>query len=162
MTAAERVIPWSAVRAEPVNFEMPKSRTLMHGEPSARWVRNRLEGLGDCFARLEHVVGDLLDGEGTAVSQERAEILPAQKLHHHVRRARLEAPYVRHSRHVLALDAHSSASFALETRDRFAVLARLGQQELQSDEFVEHQVMRGHDDTHPAAAEDSFDAELSG
>ncbi len=85
-----------------------------------------------------------------------------EKLHDHVRRARLERADVGHLRHVLALQANRRLRFAEESLDCFLALERAGQEELERDLLLELNVRRRDDDTHATDAEDRVHAVLPG
>ena len=94
------------------DFEIPKSRTLIIGDPSTAFVRKRLAGLrsrctrparvrfGERLARLEHVVDGVDHVERAVVLHRLGEVAPLEVLHHDVRRAGVEAAHVGDRRNV--------------------------------------------------------------
>ncbi len=109
--------------------------------------------LGDGFARLQHIVHGLLDGEATAGVELAREVAAGKELHHHEWRAVLQRADVEHPSDVLALDADGGFRFSKEPLDRLPMLAELGHQNLDRDALLELQMHRGHDVPHAALAE---------
>src|ERR1041385_8206480 len=93
-------------------------------------LRNRLASLEDECHRL-------LDRRWSVLLEPRAQVAPLQKLHHHVRRARLERSDVEHTGDVLTLHSNRGARLAQETADDLGVSEHFRQQELDRDPIGE-------------------------
>lgn len=115
---------------------------------------------GDRLARLEDVLDRVLHGDDTEAREFDAKVHSVEQLEHHVRSARRQGADVEHPRDVLALDRDGGASFSEETCCQIAPPRELVTEKFDGDRGAEREVRRGHDDAHPAFAEDAVDAIL--
>src|SRR5262249_19670666 len=90
------------------------------------------------------------------------EIASLEVLHHQVWSAVRERSDVGDARDVLALDADRCSRFAGEPSNRFAILERVRQEELDRHPSIELFVASSDHDTHAPGAEDALHSVLAG
>ncbi len=119
-------------------------------------------GLGQPLARLDDVFGGARHVETTSAPDDGPEVLPLQVLHDDVGCPVVGDAEVEDARHVLALELCGCLGFLGEARQGLGVADRVLAQELERDRLVELQVRGRDDDPHPALAENTVDAKLTG
>ena len=121
---------------------------------------SRAVGGGEPLHQLERDRRKLLRGQAAARLDAAAEALAVQKLHHQVAVASGQCAEVEHFDDVLGADASGGLGFALETRDRLALLGDRGEQHLDGDAPVNARVLALVDGTHAALADQADDPVL--
>ena len=99
-----------------------------------------------------------LDGQATRLLDPVLEILALEILHHEIRLARLGQAEVDDVDQVRMTELRGDLGLAVKARERFRVGGQLAGHELDGDAFVEAQLNRLIDRTHPALALEAYQA----
>ena len=157
-------VMWASPSA--ANLEMPKSRTLIMGEPSVRFVRKKFAGLTSRWRRCR--CGAPTRARCRPARRTRSPPRPAcsggprgssvgpwltEVLHDHVRKAVRHAADVDHLGHVLARDAGGGARFAHEALGHVGDVRDRGGGEFDRDLLAQLDVLGAHDHAHAADAD---------